>query len=158
MLSCFSRVRLSDPMDKEACQASQSMGFSRQKYWSGLPCPSPGDLPDPRIEPVFPALQANSWPTEPIWKPAFWWILPNMQRRINVHPYQTYHKIWRGRKFPNLFYQASITPIEKPNKNIKRKENYKPIALMNIDAKILNKMERKAMFEMGENIFKPHVQ
>ena len=35
-----------------ACQAPLSMGFPRQKYWSGLPCPPPGDLPDPRIEPV----------------------------------------------------------------------------------------------------------
>ena len=35
-----------------ACQASLSIGFSRQEYWNGLPCPSPGDLPDPGIEPV----------------------------------------------------------------------------------------------------------
>ena len=40
------------------------MGFSRQEYWSGLPFPSPGDLPDPGIEPGFPALQADSLPTE----------------------------------------------------------------------------------------------
>ena len=39
-----------------AYQASQSMGFSRQEYWSGLPFPSPGDLPDPEIEPGSPAL------------------------------------------------------------------------------------------------------
>ena len=39
-----------------AYQASPSMGFSRQEYWSGLPFPSPGDLPDPGIEPRFPAL------------------------------------------------------------------------------------------------------
>ena len=44
----------------EACQAPQSMGFPRQKYWSGLSIPSPGDLPDPRIEPMSPALQADS--------------------------------------------------------------------------------------------------
>ena len=41
-----------------------SMEFSRQEYWSGLPFPSPGDLPDPRIEPRSPALQADSFPTE----------------------------------------------------------------------------------------------
>ena len=41
-----------------------SMGFSRQDYWSGLPFPSPGDLPDPGIEPMTPALQADSLPTE----------------------------------------------------------------------------------------------
>ena len=39
-----------------ACQAPLSMGFSRQSYWRGLPFPSPGDLPDPGIEPASPAL------------------------------------------------------------------------------------------------------
>ena len=39
-----------------ACRAPLSMGFSRQEYWSGLPCPPPGDLPNPRIEPNAPAL------------------------------------------------------------------------------------------------------
>ena len=47
-----------------ACQALLSMGFSRQEYWSGLPFPSPGDLPDPGIEPGSPALQADSLPSE----------------------------------------------------------------------------------------------
>ena len=37
------------------CQAPLFMGFSRQKYWSGLPCPPPGDLPDPGIKPGSPA-------------------------------------------------------------------------------------------------------
>ena len=43
------------------------MEFSRQDYWSGLPFPSPGDLPEPGIEPMFPALQADSLPPEPPW-------------------------------------------------------------------------------------------
>ena len=47
-----------------ACQAPLSMGFSRQEYWSGLPFPSPGDLPNPEIEPGSPALQADDLPTE----------------------------------------------------------------------------------------------
>ena len=47
-----------------AHQAPLSLGFSRQQYWSGLPFPSPGDLPDPGIEPGSPALQADSLPTE----------------------------------------------------------------------------------------------
>ena len=47
-----------------ACQAPLSMGFSRQEYWSELPFPSPGDLPNPGIEPGSPALQADSLPTE----------------------------------------------------------------------------------------------
>ena len=46
-----------------------SMGFSRQEYWSGLPFPSPGDLPDPGIKPRFPALQANTLPSELPGKP-----------------------------------------------------------------------------------------
>ena len=47
-----------------AHQAPLSMGFSRQECWSELPFPSPGDLPDPGIEPKSPALQADSLPTE----------------------------------------------------------------------------------------------
>ena len=47
-----------------ACQAPLSVGFSIQEYWSGLPFPSPGDLPDPGIKPMSPALQAHSSPTE----------------------------------------------------------------------------------------------
>ena len=45
------------------------MGFCRQEYWSGLPCPPPGDLPDPGIESTSPALQEDSLPTEPPGKP-----------------------------------------------------------------------------------------
>ena len=47
-----------------ACQAPPSVGISRQQYWSRLPFPSPGDLPDPGIKPRSPALQADSLPTE----------------------------------------------------------------------------------------------
>ena len=47
------------------CQAPLSMGFSRQEYCSGLPFPSPGDLPDPGIEPTSPAMQTDSLPAEP---------------------------------------------------------------------------------------------
>ena len=52
-----------------ACQVPLSMGFSRQEYWSGLPCPPPGDLPDPEIKPsstVTPSLQADSLPLGPM--------------------------------------------------------------------------------------------
>ena len=48
-----------------AYQASPSMGFSRQEYQSGLPFPSPGDLPNPGIESRSPALQADTLPSEP---------------------------------------------------------------------------------------------
>ena len=55
MLSCFSRVLLFATLWIVALQASVSMEFSRQEFWSGLPCPPPGDLPDPGIEPTSPA-------------------------------------------------------------------------------------------------------
>ena len=56
-LSC---VRLFATPLAVAYQAPLSMEFSRQEYWSGLPFPSPGDLPDPGIEPGFPTLQADA--------------------------------------------------------------------------------------------------
>ena len=52
-----------------AHQALPSMGFSKQEYWSGLPFPSPGDRPDPGIEPRSPALQADALSSEPPGKP-----------------------------------------------------------------------------------------
>ena len=63
--SLQSCLTLCEPMDCVACQAPLSMGFSRQKYWSGLPCPALGNLPYPGIEPTSPtapALQADSLP------------------------------------------------------------------------------------------------
>ena len=56
-------LTLCDPIDC-SYQAPVSMGFSRQEYWSGLPFPSPGDLPNPGINPRSSALQADSLPTE----------------------------------------------------------------------------------------------
>ena len=52
ILGCFSPFRLLATLWTVALQAALSMGFSWQEYWSGLPCPPPGDLPDPGIEPV----------------------------------------------------------------------------------------------------------
>ena len=56
LLSRFSRVRLFATPWTVAYQAPLSMGFSRSEYWSGLPFPSPGDLPDPGIEPKYERL------------------------------------------------------------------------------------------------------
>ena len=61
----LSRVRLFATPWTVAYQAPPSMGFSRQEYWSGLPFPFPGDLPDPGIEPGFPAFQADALTSEP---------------------------------------------------------------------------------------------
>ena len=63
MLSCFSRIWLCANLWTVPCQAPLSMGIFRQVYWSGLPCPPPGHLPDPGIEtasPVAPESQADS--------------------------------------------------------------------------------------------------
>ena len=60
---------LCDPMDY-SLSAPLSMGFSRQEYWSGLPCPAPGDLPNPGIKPTSlesPALEGRFFTTRTIW-------------------------------------------------------------------------------------------
>ena len=64
----LSRVQLFVVPWTVACQASLSMGFPRQKYWSGLPFPVPEDLPSPGIGAASPALQADSLPAEPLGK------------------------------------------------------------------------------------------
>ena len=64
-VSEVSRVRLFATPWTVAYQALPSMGFSWQEYWSGLPFPSPGDLPDPGIEPVSPAPAGGFFTTEP---------------------------------------------------------------------------------------------
>ena len=65
----LSHVRLFVTPWTVAYQAPPSMEISRQEYWSGLPFPSPGDLPDPGIEPRSPTLQADALPSEPPGKP-----------------------------------------------------------------------------------------
>ena len=61
----LSPIRLFATLWTVAHQAPPSMGFSRQEYWSGLPFPSPGDLPDPGIKPSYPALEADALTSEP---------------------------------------------------------------------------------------------
>ena len=61
----FCQVQLFATPWSVACQASLSMGFTRLEYWSGLPLPFPGDLPNPGIEPESPALAGKFFSTEP---------------------------------------------------------------------------------------------
>ena len=68
-MKLLSRVRLFEISWTVAYQAPPSMEFSRQEYWSGLPFPSPEDLPDPGIEPCSLILQADALPSEPPGKP-----------------------------------------------------------------------------------------
>ena len=73
----LSRVQLFATPWTVAHQAPQSMGFSRQEYWSGLPFPSPGDLPNPGIEPKSPTLQADALTSELPGKPQMYSIAKN---------------------------------------------------------------------------------
>ena len=70
----LSRIRLSVSLWTVVHQTPLSMGFSRQKYWSGLPFPSPGDLPDPGIESGSSTSQADALPSEPQGSPSVWQI------------------------------------------------------------------------------------
>ena len=72
VLSHFSRVRLYAILWTVDHQAPLSVGFSRKEHWSGLPCPPPGDLPDPEIEPaslMSPALAGGFFTTKSREKP-----------------------------------------------------------------------------------------
>ena len=63
---------LCDPMDCSLHQAALSMGFSKQEYWSGLPFPFPGHLPNPEIKPRSLTLEADTLVSEPLGKPGRW--------------------------------------------------------------------------------------
>ena len=82
-----------------ACQAPLSMGFSRQEYWSGLPYPPPGDLPDPGIEPVplmSPALIGGFFTTSATWEAPYIlytvWYISNLFKHNNTWNFK-YNKI-----------------------------------------------------------------
>ena len=77
-----------------AHQAPPSIGFSRQEYWNGLPFPSPGDLPDPGIEPRSPILHADALTSEPPGKPLHGW---------------SWHKFWDGLTVASEHIEANCT-------------------------------------------------
>ena len=68
VLSHFNHVQLFETLWTVALQAPLSMGFSRLEYWSGLPCPPPGDLSDPGIEPESPASAGGFFATSATWE------------------------------------------------------------------------------------------
>ena len=104
-----------------ASQAPLSMGFSRQEYWNGLPCPPPGDLPDPGIEPgslTSPALAGKFFTTNATWEAhsssssqsIFFWgtIKPLLNRRLVDH--QTRYSKWVcGSNWPKPFLYGVFT-------------------------------------------------
>ena len=84
VLSRSSRVQLFATPWMVAHQAPLSMGFFRQKYWSRLPIPSPGDLPDPRIEPASPSLASGFFTNVPLGKP-MWYMSAFIYMYVCVH-------------------------------------------------------------------------
>ena len=86
----LSRLQLFGTPWTVAYQAPPSMGFSRQEYWRGLPFPSPGDLPNPGIEPRSPTFQADALTSEPPGKPKE----GTMQITGSVRSYE-WRKAWR---------------------------------------------------------------
>ena len=113
-----------------AHQAPPSMGFSRQEYWSGLPFPSPGDLPDPGIEPRSPTLQADALTSAPPGKPNIsyflllilcrpWptvWDLLNVWWRLDINKKNVAveHSVWRTwacefRELPRTFLEMLLS-------------------------------------------------
>ena len=97
-----------------ACQPPLSLGFSKQEYCSGLPFPSPGDLPDPGIKPRSQALQADSLPTELRRKPKVW---------IDQAKYSIYtarQHFWNSLQWRNSFSAQSIM-----DQYLKKKKNTK---------------------------------
>ena len=115
----LSRVRLFVTPWTVALQAPLSMGFSRQEYWSGLPFPSPGDLPNPGIGPGSPTLQADALPSEP---PGSIGV-----HKLNLGKYITQQKCWATRYKANTDYNKVCDKIEKINFNIPHQQTYQNI-------------------------------
>ena len=87
VLSHFSRVQLCATPWTVARQAPLSMGISRQEYWGGLPCPPPGDLPDPGIEPLSlrsPALVGRFPGSSAIWEAQYIHVVIVLKIRISL--------------------------------------------------------------------------
>ena len=92
-MKSLSGVRLFATPWTVAHKAPLSTGFSRQEYWSGLPFPSPGDLPHPGIEPRSPALQADALTSEPPGKPIKSNSQNICQRLVNWEISQSVYKL-----------------------------------------------------------------
>ena len=106
-------LTLCDPMDYIAGQAPQNpWRFSRQEYWNGLPCPPPGDLPNPRIKLRSPTVWVDSLPSEPRGKPKntgvgslslLQWVFPTQKLNQGF-----LHSRWI---FYQLSYQGTPSPL-----------------------------------------------
>ena len=124
-----------------AHQAPLSMELSMQEYWSELPIPFPGDLPNPGIKPRSPAFQADALPSEPPGKP----------NRIPVELFQILKddavkglhsicwQIWKTQQWPQDWRRSVFIPIPKKG-NAKECSNYRAIALISHASKIMLKI------------------
>ena len=117
VLSHFSRVQLFAIPWTIDCQAPLSLGFSRQEYWSELPCPPAGDLPDPGLEPKSPASPVlagrfiNAEPPGKPLMPANCWINTRIKPLSIPIPYRfSVLKIFASH-FLSFFLQARVTPL-----------------------------------------------
>ena len=123
VLSHFSHVQLFATLWTVALQVPLSMGFSRQEYWSGLSCPPPGDLPDPRIEPesfMSPALAGDFFTTSHTL--TFW--SADHHRKTTLPKDTTYRE--RGPSEKSILYKVCLgnkAPIEKMQGKLLRLEN-----------------------------------
>ena len=119
--SVMSHVRFFATPWAVACQALLAMEFSRQEYWSGLPYPTPGHLPDPGIEPRSPELQADFLLSEPPGKP------PVCQQ------------VWKTQQWPQDWERSVFIPIPKKG-NAKECSNDRTIALISHASKVMLKI------------------
>ena len=110
VLSCLSRGWLFTTLWTVACQAPSSMGLSRQEYWSGLPCPPPGDLSNPGTEPmsvISPALTGGFLPLMPPGKPLVsdslkqwgrWWY------SLKITAVSYYRYVWHDESYKSQIF------------------------------------------------------
>ena len=127
-----------------AWQAPLSGGFLRQEYWSGLPFPSPENLPNPGIEPGSPVLQADSLPSEPPLLQNIWHLVRSSQSAGDGIPAELFQilkddavkplhpirqQIWKTQQWPQDWKRSAFIPIPKKG-NAKEYSNYHTTALI----------------------------
>ena len=122
MLSCYSHVQLFSNPGTGAHQAPLSTGFPQQEYWSGLPCPSPGDLPDPGIKPMSltsPALGGRFFTTTATWEAStvvficssHYCCVSHSVLSDSATPCPVAHQTPLSMEFTLLIYPSPISPL-----------------------------------------------
>ena len=141
VLSRFSPVRLCATLWTAACQAPLSMGFSRQEYWIGLPCPPPGDLPDPGIEAASlrsPALAGGVFTTSNTLE------APQKPQELFIHLFwQICIESMKGQSQ----LQRRLHPVDEMGATLEKINNHGPFYV--IDARVKGQTVRATEF-MGE--------